>query len=92
MKTKRAGLHEGLLFSIKYAISLGGYRKISSSNMIERLKGEIRRRISVVGIFPNEASYVRLVATYLMEYEEDWSNSRAYLSQKSIAATLLNAA
>lgn len=42
--------------------------------------------------FPNESSYVRLVTTYLMEYAEDWSVSRAYLSQKSIAATLLVAA
>ena len=47
---------------------------------------------SVVGIFPNESSYVRLVTTYLMEYAEDWSVSRAYLSQESIAATLTTAA
>ena len=61
-------------------------RKISSSNMIERLNREIRRRTSVIGIFPNESSYVRLVTAYLMEYAEDWSVSRAYLSQESIAA------
>ena len=60
--------------------------------MIERLNREILRRTSVVGIFPNESSYVRLVTTYLMEYAEDWSVSRAYLSQESIAATLLVAA
>ena len=60
--------------------------------MIERLNREIRRRTSVVGIFPNESSYVRLVTTYLMEYAEDWSVSRAYLSQESIAATLTTAA
>ena len=35
------------------------------------------------------ASFVRLVTTYLMEYAEDWSVSRAYLSQESIEATLL---
>lgn len=49
-------------------------------------------RDSVVGIFPNESSYVRLVTTYLMEYAEDWSVSRAYLGQESIAATLTTAA
>lgn len=49
-------------------------------------------RTSVVGIFPNESSYVRLVTTYLMEYAEDWSVSKAYLSRESIAATLTTAA
>ena len=42
--------------------------------------------------FPNESSYVRLVTTYLMEYAEDWSVSRAYISHESIAATLTTAA
>ena len=83
------GLEDSLMF---YAFPKLDARKISSSNMIERLNREIRRRTSVVGIFPNEASYVRLVTTYLMEYAEDGSVSRAYLSQESIEATLLIAA
>ena len=83
------GLEDSLTF---YAFPKLDARKISSSNMIERLNREIRRRTSVVGIFPNESSYVRLVTTYLMEYAEDWSVSRAYLSQESIEATLLTAA
>ena len=44
--------------------------------------------LEVVGIFPNESSYVRLVTTYLMEYAEDRSVSRAYISHESIAATV----
>ena len=80
------GLEDSLAF---YAFPMLDARKISSSNMIERLNREIRRRTSVVEIFPNESSYVRLVTTYLMEYAEEWSVSRTYLSQKSIAATLL---
>ncbi len=60
--------------------------------MIEKLNRAIRRRTSVVGIFPNESSYVRMVATYLMEYAEDWSVSRAYISHESIAATLTTVA
>ena len=83
------GLEDSLAF---YAFPMLNARTISSSNMIERLNREIRRRTSVVGIFPNESSYVRLVTTYLMEYVEDWSVSKAYLSQKSIAATLITAA
>ena len=82
-------LEDSLSFS---AFPMLDARKISSSNMIERLNREIRRRISVVGIFPNENSYVRLVTTYLMEYAEDWSVSRAYISHESIAATLTTAA
>ena len=78
------GLEDSLTF---YAFPKLDARKISSSNMIERLNREIRRRTSVVGIFPNEASYIRLVTTYLMEYAEDWSVSRAYLSQESIVET-----
>ena len=61
-------------------------RKISSNNMIERLNKEIRRRTKVIGIFPNPDAYVRLVSIYLMEYSEDWSVSKAYLSELSIAA------
>ena len=83
------GLEDSLTF---YAFPKLDARKISSSNMMERLNREIRRRISVAGTFPNEESYVRLVTTYLMEYTEDWSVSRAYLSQQSIEATLRMAA
>lgn len=83
------GLEDSLAF---YAFPKRDARKISSSNMMERLNREIRRWTSVVGIFPNEESYVRLVTTYLMEYIEDWSVSRAYLSQQSIEATLRMAA
>ena len=80
------GVEDSLAF---YTFLMLDARNISSSNMIERLNREIRRRTSVVGIFPNESSYVRLVTAYLMEYAEDWSVSSAYLSQESIAATLL---
>lgn len=79
------GLEDSLAF---YAFPMLDARKISSSNMIERLNREIRRRTRVVGIFPDESSYVRLVTTYLMEYAEDRSVSRAYISHESIAATV----
>ena len=83
------GVEDSLAF---YTFLMLDARNISSSNMIERLNREIRRRTSVVGIFPNESSCVRLVTTYLMEYAEDWSVSKAYLSRESIAATLTTAA
>lgn len=83
------GLEDSLAF---YAFPALDARKISSSNMIERLNKEIRRRTNVVGIFPNPDSYLRLVTTYLMEYTEDWSVSRAYLSKKSMQSQFQAAA
>ena len=83
------GLEDSLTF---YAFPELDARKISSTNMLERLNKEIRRRTNVVGIFPNKDSYLRLVTTYLMEYAEDWSVSRAYLNPKSIQSLLLSAA
>jgi len=83
------GLEDSLAFFCFPALD---FRKTSSSNMLERLNKEIRRRTRVVGIFPNPASYLRLVATYLMEYSEDWSSARAYLSAQSIQDAFLSAA
>jgi transposase-like protein len=60
--------------------------------MLERRNKEIRRRTSVAEICPNPDSYLRLVTTYLMEYAEDGSVSRAYLNPKSIQTLLRNAA
>jgi transposase-like protein len=52
------------------------YEKVRvSTNMLERMNKEIHRRTSVIGIFPNPDSYLRLVTTYLMECAEDWFDS-----------------
>lgn len=83
------GLEDSLSF---YAFPELDARKISSTNMLERLNKEIRRRTGVVGIFPSPDSYLRLVTTYLLEYAEDWSASRAYLSPQSLQTLLQNAA
>lgn len=66
--------------------------EISSTDLLERLNREIRRRTSAVGIFLNLDSYTRLVTTYLMEYAEDWASSRAYLSDPFDQAVLRLAA
>ena len=68
------------------------WTRIRTNNVIERLNREIRRRTGVVGIFPSADAYTRLVTTYLMEYAEDWSASRAYLSEQSVQAMLRPAA
>ncbi len=76
------GLEDSLAF---YDFPMLDARKISSTNGLERLNREIRRRSAVVGVFPSEESYIRLVVTYLMEYAEDWSTSRCYLSPLTLA-------
>ena len=70
MEVLEAGLEDSLQYFQYEQISS---RRISSTNMIERLNLEIRRRTNVVGIFPNMDSYIRLVTSYLIEYSEDWS-------------------
>jgi transposase-like protein len=60
--------------------------KLHSTNPLERLNGEIKRRTEVVGIFPNEAAIVRLVGAILLEQNDEWMVQRSrYLSLETIA-------
>jgi len=60
--------------------------KLHSTNPIERLNGEIKRRTEVVGIFPNEDAITRLVGAILLEQNDEWAVQRArYMTLETIA-------
>src|SRR5690606_4292487 len=62
------------------------WTKLHSTNPIERLNGEIKRRTEVVGIFPNDGAIVRLVAALLLEQTDEWAVPRSrYMALATIA-------
>ena len=58
-------------------------RTIRTTNSLERINKEIRRRTKVVGVFPNEASCLRLISALLMEISEEWQIGKHYCAGKS---------
>jgi putative transposase len=58
--------------------------QIHSTNPLERLNAEIKRRTNVVGIFPNDASVTRLVGAMLLEQSDEWSLNRRYMQLEGL--------
>ena len=54
--------------------------RMRTTNMLERVHEEINRRTRVAGLFPNEASLMRLVSAILMELSEEWETGKRYLN------------
>lgn len=58
-------------------------RKLRTTNSLERINKEIKRRTRVATLFPNEQSALRLVTAVLMEISEDWETNRTYLTMET---------
>lgn len=71
-----ANAQESLTF---YRFPQQSWHKIRTSNMLERLNREIRRRTRVATLFPNEASCLRLITALLQEQHEEWATARNFM-------------
>ena len=60
------------------------WAQIYSTNPLERLNAEIKRRTNVVGIFPNDASIVRLVGAMMLEQNDEWALNRRYMQLEGL--------
>ncbi len=71
-----------------YAFPAGHWRQLRSTNPLERFNREIGRRTDVVGIFPDDASLLRLVTMLAIEQNDEWLVGRRYFSAGSISEVL----
>jgi putative transposase len=60
--------------------------QLATTNPLERLNAEVKRRTDVVGIFPNDASIIRLVGALLLEQNDEWQLQRRYMQLEGLSA------
>ncbi len=64
--------------------------QIASTNPLERVNREIKRRSDVIGIFPNDKAIVRLVGALMQETNDEWTVARRYMSLETLARVIDN--
>ena len=72
-----ANIPEGLAV---FSLPAAHQRRMRTSNAIERVNQELRRRTRVASLFPNEASLLRLISALLCEISEEWLTGKIYLN------------
>src|SRR4051794_3342082 len=74
-----ANIPEGLAV---FALPASHRRRLRTINVLERLNKELKRRTRVAGLFPNEASALRLVSAVAIEISDEWETNRKYLTME----------
>jgi putative transposase len=59
-------------------------RRLRTSNLMQRISQEIKRRTRAASLFPNEAALLRLVSAVLMEGSEEWETEQTYLRMENL--------
>jgi putative transposase len=82
------GLADWLEVNVPEALTVLGFspaprRTLRTTNGLERLNKEIKRRTRVATLFPNEASLLRLISAVLSEISDDWETERSYLNMEA---------
>lgn len=73
-------LDNGFEDAFQYAVIGTGHHRLKSTNLLERLNQEVRRREKIIRIFPNRASANRLIEAVLMDLHDEWiSSTRKYI-------------
>jgi putative transposase len=69
-----------------YSLPRAHHKRMRTSNAIERINQELKRRTRVASLFPNEASLLRLVSALLAEFSEEWETGKIYLNMENYTA------